>query len=206
MTQDVRAERQQEIRDLRGQISDLSREDEQEIVFKETSPRRRKATIYSMRDGSLITIPLTLLERTLEKRGPDGKYMFTARKEDAPEFRQGQVKCFLHSDSPERPILEEIGLRATSCPAAHLANQYSKEIHAKHRHKQEWAMYQQYRTDQKEAKQEARQERQLEATLAIAGKAAVAPENAEQPVGGCDICDKTGFKNVGAHKRGAHQA
>jgi hypothetical protein len=102
-----------------------------------------------------------------------------------------------------------------------LANSYSKHIHAQHRHKQEWAAYQEYVKEEKEKQAQARQDKQLEATLAIAGKAggqdasvpfAGDPSNpgnlghtgTPTPKGMCDICGRDGLKNVGAHKRGAH--
>ena len=163
------AERMQNIRDLKTQIDEFRNDpDEQEIVFREISPRRKKVTIYSMTDGEPLQIPIAILERTLEKRLPNGDFMFTARKEQAPEYKLGEVKCFLHPESPERPILNDIGLATVSCDAAHLANQHSKRIHAQHRHKQEWAAYSEYIEEQKEQKYQEQQSKQLEATLAIA--------------------------------------
>lgn len=166
------AERAQEIRDLKSQISELANDpDEQEIIFKETSPRRRRVMIYSMLDGEPLSIHASVLSRTLEKRLPDGGYMFTARENEAPEYKLGKIKCFLHSDSPERGVLSEIGLAGTVCDSAHLANGFSKRIHALHRHKAEWAAYQDYVDEEKERTYNERQERQLEATLAIAKQA-----------------------------------
>src|SRR3972149_1737558 len=103
------AERAQDTRDLRGQIAEL-RDHDQEILFRETSPARRKVPIYSLVDGEEIYIPVNLLERTLEKRLPDGRFMFTARQHEAPEYKQGDVKCFLHPESIERAALDEGGL------------------------------------------------------------------------------------------------
>lgn len=163
------AERVQDIRDLRDQIVGLEREDEQEMVFRDTSPRRVRVHVWSMQDGEEITIARKMLENVLKKRLPDGRYAFTARKEEAPVYRRGQVKCFLHSESPERVILQEIGLAGITCPAANLANAYSKRIHAMHRHKQEWAAYQDYLDGEKETRDRERQDLQLEATLAMAG-------------------------------------
>lgn len=168
--QDV-AERAQAKRDLKAQLGGLDRQDEQEIVFKETSPARRMYTIYSMVDGSPISIPYSLLERTLDKTLENGSFMFTAKQSEAPEFKLGQVKCFLHPESPDRAILQDIGLGSTICNAGHLSNSHSKRIHAQHRHSQEWAAYQEYLTEQRENATIDRQERQLEATLALAGKA-----------------------------------
>ena len=191
----------QRARDLRAELGTLA--DEPEIVFKESSPRKRMATIYSMVDGEPLPVNMVNIERVLDKRLPDGGYMFTAKKEEAPEYKLGDVKCFLHLDSPERAVLREIGLAGAYCPAAHLANSHSKRIHAQHRHSQEWAAYQEYVKEQKEREQIERQNQQLEATLAIAGKAATAPPT---EVMKCPECDYEGSKQqVTGHRAAKHR-
>ncbi|HLE80169.1 MAG TPA: C2H2-type zinc finger protein [Dehalococcoidia bacterium] len=171
MTQDV-AERAEKARDLRGQLGQLSVDAERSgIIFLDASPRK-VVTLYSMLNGEPISIPEYMVNRVLQNRLTDGRYAFTSDARLAPEHRKGQIRCFLHPESPERSILGEIGLGGTHCPAAHLANQHAKRIHAQHRHKQEWAAYNEYLDDQKEQVREARQEKQLEATLGIARAAA----------------------------------
>jgi hypothetical protein len=176
--QPATAERAQNVRDLRDQISnELQDGEEQEIIFKETSPRKRRVTIYSMTDGEPLSIPRVLMISTLDKRDPTtGAYLFTSRKEEAPEYKLGEIKCFLHLEAPDRPILLEIGLGSITCPAAHLANPYSKRIHGQHRHKQEWAMYQDYLQEQEKQQMNERQEAQLKATLEIARAAGGQPK------------------------------
>lgn len=196
------AEQAEDIRDLKGQIAQLSEdpEDEAEMTFKETSPRRRKVLIYSMLDGEEIQIPRSLLTQTMEKKLPDGRPMFTAYKDRAPKFKMGQVKCFLHRDSEERQILTEIGITKL-CPAGNLASLHSKRIHAQHRHRQEWEPYQEWLAAQSEQENRDRQDRQLEATLAIARgvTGAPAPET-------CDQCDYEGTaRQVQGHRMGAHK-
>ena len=171
------AERAQDIRDLRGQIAEL-RDDPNagEILFREISPARKKVPIYSMVDGEEIYIPVYLLERTLAKRLPDGRFMFTARQHEAPEYKRGNVKCFLHPESIDRAVLDEVGLTGITCNAAHLRSAHSKRIHALHRHSQSWAAYQEHMENQKETERNARQDAQLEATLAIARAAGTVKE------------------------------
>ena len=194
-------EKAQEVRDLRAQMAELA--DDPEIIFKESSPRKRMATIYSMIDGEPLPVAMTNIERALEKRLPGGGYMFTAKKEEAPEYKLGDVKCFLHMDSPDRPILREIGLGGAYCPAAHLANSHSKRIHAQHRHSQEWAAYQEFVKDEKERAQIERENQQLEATLAIAGRASAAPAT---EVLKCPECDYEGTKQqIQGHKMAKHR-
>lgn len=166
------AERVQDIRDLRDQITGLQREDEQEMVFRDTSPRRSLVRIWSMQNGEEISIARKLLENTLRKTLPDGRYAFTARKEEAPVYRKGTLKCFLHPESPEREILNEIGLSGITCPAASIANAHSKRIHAQHRHKQEWEAFSDYLASQEREEDREQRRMQLDATLAIAGQAA----------------------------------
>jgi hypothetical protein len=113
-----------------------------------------------------------MVEEVMQQTLPDGRFAFTSDQSKAPPYKLGDVKCFLHPDSPERPVLNEIGLAGAFCPAAHLANQYSKRMHAQHRHRRQWEAYQEYLGQQDRKKYEDRQDRQLEATLEIARAAA----------------------------------
>lgn len=191
-----------------------------EILFQHISPGREPVTVYSTKDGCPTPIPAYMLGAAMQLTNEDGTFRFVAQAKNAPKYKLGTIKCFLHKDSPERPILELVGLGSATCPKATLASLHSKRQHGLHRHKQEWAAWQEYVEGKKEEKREARLDEQLEATLAIArgGQATDAavldrvsakvhrdPERVVKAIRGeCDICGKTGFKNVGAHKRGAH--
>lgn len=194
------AEQLERSRDLKSQMDDLRRESDQEIIFKETSPPRRYVALYSRVDGEPVQVPEKMAEKALEKRLPDGSYMFTTRIEEAPEYKMGQIKCFLHEESPERlsGILDEVGLTGVVCPAGHLASLYSKRIHAQHRHRQQWESYQEHIALQKTQEQEDRQQKQLEATLALAGRVAgVEPEVVlEQVRHDCPDCGWENVKNT----------
>jgi len=195
MVEDTAVQRAQDIRDLKGQIAELKGEDNREIIFRETSPQKRKTTIYSMSNGEPLTMPLYIAEGALSKRHPDGTYWFTARQEEAPEYRLGNIKCFLHAESPDHAILELIGLHANPCRKATLANAHSKRMHALHRHPEEWAAYQEHVKDEKERATEERAQAQLDATLALAGRAA-----GNAPVA-CAECDYTGTPaQINGHK------
>ena len=199
MTQDVgvRAER---VRDLKSQIAGLGAQEIGEIVFQEISPGREPVTIYSVVDGEPIPVPAYMVEAVMGKTLDDGRFMFVAQKKNAPEYTLGSVKCFLHAESPERAILAEIGLAAASCPAAHLASPHSKRMHAQHRHKQEWAAFQEYVTAQKTAEYEARQQAQLDATLDIARAAGGQPAPSEPtsaPVEASHVAGHAACNNCG---------
>ncbi len=210
MTTDTDIQRVEERRDLKQQITELRDESDQEIIFKETSPRRVKRTIYSMRDGEPLPVPLYMAEKALDKRDPaTGEYMFTSLKEKAPEYKMGTIKCFLHPDSSDQVILDEIGLSGMPCPKKTLKNPHSKRMHALHRHPEEWLAYQDFLDGRKEAEATARQDAQLEATLVLAGKAARAPSAPPGAVSACpeEGCAYQGTKRqIQGHKMGAHKA
>jgi len=216
-----RGERQ--VKDLRSQVAGLEMSDlGGEVVFQHIRTRRNLVTIYSVLDGEPISIPEYMVAGVLGKALPDGSPMFSEHAEDAPEYKRGQVKCFLHPDSPDRPILERAGLAGKTCVAGNLAGGYAKRIHGQHRHKQEWEAYQDYANSVQSAAVTGRAEQQLEATLAIArriGDNGSAESVSQEPVtstpsaptevdaqpqatpiasGGCDQCDwkpKAGTKD-----------
>lgn len=187
-------------RDLKSQMDDLRRESDQEIIFRETSPPRRYVTLYNTQTGEPVQVPEKIGEKVLEKRWPDGNYMFVTKAEQAPEYKMGQIKCFLHEESSERlsGALDEVGLNGITCPAANLATLYSKRIHAQHRHKQQWESYQEHLSLQKNKEYEDRQQAQLEATLALAGRAVgKEPEVVlEQVRHDCPVCGWVNVKNT----------
>ncbi len=186
----TKIERVQEKRDLRAQLGNLDIEDEDpdvpEIVFKETSPRRRRSRIYHVRNGQPADVPRYIAEKALDKIDPDGGYMFTAHafacecgrcgvEQRASEYKPGTVLCFLHKDAPDQPAVEELGLTANPCKKSNLGNLHSKRMHGIHKHHDEWEAYQALLVDKKELRAEERAEKQIDATLALAGKAAEAP-------------------------------
>lgn len=192
----VQAER---MRDLRGQVAEIGKTDMPEILFQHISPGREPVTVYSTKDGCPTKIPAYMLGAAMDLHNEDGTFRFVADAKDAPEYKMGQIKCFLHKDSPERPILELVGLGNSTCPAEHLASEHAKRMHGLHRHKQEFAAWQEYVENKKEETRDARQSKQLEATLSIA-------RGGTQVVKGeCDICGKTGLKRIKVHKSMVHK-
>ena len=204
VTERSKATRVEDARDLRREISGLERENQQEIIFKETSPERRKVTVYNMTNGEPVQIPAYMLANVLDKVLPDGEPMFTARVERAPEYKLGTTLCFLAEGSAERIMLDEIGLGGIVCPKRTLSNKHSKRMHALHRHQQEWAAYQEYVEEEKERSAVDRQEKQLDATLALARQAAppTVTKAAQCNVEGCEYEGTP--RQVAGHKMGAH--
>lgn len=197
-----KAEQAERVRDLKAQLGGVDAQEMSGIQFQMISEGREPVTIYSTEDGRPVTIPMYMLPQVMDRRREDGEYRFVSEKARAPEYKMGEIVCFLHVDAPERATIEEIGLGAIKCRKHTLPSQHAWRMHGKNRHKQEWAAYQEHLKGEKEAKQEQRQDKQLEATLTIArgGQVAVAT-----PPGECDVCGRTGFKNVGAHKYRVHK-
>ena len=203
MPTETRIERAEAQRDLKAQITanqGLDREEEQGIIFKETSPKRRKTTIYHMRNGQPAHVPEYIATKALDKIDPETReYMFTAFKDKAPAYKLGTILCFLHADSPDQPILEELGLTATPCRKHTLANMHAKRMHAKNRHHDEWEAYQALMAEKQQQEDRAAQRAQLEATLALAGK--VAGATSVETIT-CPDCDYTGTSvQLRGHKK-----
>lgn len=194
------AVRAENLRDLKATISELAKEDDREVIFKETSPMRRKVTLYSLANGEEIQVARAQLEAMLSKRGPQG-YLWTADKSKAPVYREGDVLCFLHPDAPEREVLNKIGI-STVCMSAHHPNRHAMEIIAQHKHRNQWDAYQAYLAEEQAREDRDMQRQQLEATLALARAAA---GNVVTPVEDftCDVCGTVAKSAAGlaAHKR-----
>ena len=203
--QEGTATKERRVRDLKGQLADLDAEDEGEWLFMENSPARKKVALYSMLDGEKVMVPKYMAGAALGKRltaDEGGGFMFTDNPKEAPEYVVGDTKCFMHPESPERAVLAEIGLGSAFCPAAQLGGVYSRRMHGMRRHSKEWAAYQEYVDQKKEDAATARQEAQLEATLALA-RGNMAPV---EEVVDCDQCNYAGTKRqVTGHKMGAHK-
>ncbi len=198
-----KAAQAERVRDLKNQIAGVGIQEMPEIQFQMISPGREPVTIYAVEDGRPVAVPAYMLPNVMTKTLEDGRFMYVADPKDAPEYKIGDIVCFLHVDSPMRAIVEEIGLGAVKCRKHTLPSQHAWRMHGQNRHKQEWAAYQEYLEDQKEEKREKRADENLSATLALVrGNTATA---VAIPKGECDICGKTGLKRVQAHKSMVHK-
>lgn len=205
------------IRDLRAQVEGLKTEVLPEVQFMVIDTGRLPITIYAVEDGRPVTIPEYQLGGVLDKRLEDGRFMFVADKDKAPEYKMGEIVCFLHVDAPDRAVIEELGLGAIRCRKHTLPTSYAATIHGQHRHRQEWAAYQQHLAGAKEAKVDAERRQQLEATLSIARAAqgspaveAKAPQAIETDCPQCSWKQGPAIKNrraaLAAHARAKHTA
>jgi hypothetical protein len=174
------AEIEQKKRDLRSQIAGLDSQDiEKEATIEEWSPGRKMVKLWSMIDGTEIEIPRYQVGPALMKRiTGTQQFAFTAHKDDAPTFRPGTVRCFLAVDSTERlsGLLAEAGLEhLPACPARELRSNYSKRVHAEHRHVQSWQILTEYVSDQEREASRSDQRKQTEAMISLAGSRVVEP-------------------------------
>lgn len=176
-------------RDMVERIAGIDEEAKQDIYFADTSPARPLTILYATLDGEPVPVTRKRARLLLSRKLPDGRFMFTAPMEDGskpahlPEYRLGSVKCFMHRNSDERKVLDQLGMAGKLCPAGNLANIYAKRIHERKSHKREREMYQDFLDDQKEQQAIDRQERQYEAMMALAQQVAK-PKSAKT----CNAC------------------
>ncbi|KKK94025.1 hypothetical protein LCGC14_2686990 [marine sediment metagenome] len=200
MTEPTTTERR---RDLRNEATGLGGL-EKDVVFQHIRTRRELVTLYRMADGQPVEIPEYMVAGVMQKKNADG-WMFTEVKDEAPDYKVGEIKCFLHAESPEREsgLLQEWGLSGKKCPAGNLSSEYSKTQHGERRHKQEWAAKEAFEEAKEKQEDRDAQREQLNATLALAGKAA---PTATRVAVNCPTCNKPCKGNAGlsAHVRGAH--
>ena len=208
------SKREEDRRDLLHEIEGID-QDESEILFQDTSPRRPMAILYATLDGEPLVVTRKRARILYQRRLPDGRPMFVGDIKKAPAYQKGAVKCFLHKDSPEREVMDGLGLRGKFCPAGQLANAYAKHVHETVKHVKTWDIYQAHVADKKEAEAIERQDRQFEATMAQ-NEAILELARSNQGANGpgdavldfCDVegCDYTGSVNqVRGHKLGAHK-
>lgn len=189
------AQREEERRDLLSQVDDID-QDENEIIFEDTSPRRPMGIIYSMQNGEPLVMTRKRIRVLIDRRLRDGTHMFTANPTKAPEYRKGSEKCFLHKDSVERKQLDALA-NIASCPAGQLASPFAKHVHETVKHVKTWSIWEKYIEDKKEAAAIERQDRMYEATMAqtesimeLAKANNVTPTQAEQSIKACASCNE----------------
>ncbi len=199
------AELEEDMSRKKSQVADaeLRKSMGREGQMVDISDNNETTVLYSMVDGMRIVIPDFMVPATLRKRLPNGQRAFTSRRESAPRWKEGAVLCWLHHDHPKRDEWDEAGVAGIFCPAAHLASPYSARIHMQHRHKNEWAAIQEYQSDLEKRDERARADRQLEATLALAGQAAGAPAPVTHDplTWECGWSTTKGPVSLSAHKR-----
>ena len=176
-------EKAEEARDIRNQLQGLSAEEQSGIFFREWSPGRTMVYLWNTETGEEILVPRYQGVAALNLPNSRGTgYLWTAKREQAPEPRKGTVKCFLHPESPERPFLDENGI-TTVCMSAHLASNSSKWAHARNRHPSAYEAYQTEVQAQEQKRRDDLQAQQTDAMLRLAGGAKRGPGRPRKEAG-----------------------
>ena len=93
--------------------------------------------VYNVQTGSESVINRNMLQQQLEKRHTDGSYLFsTQRPADAPRAN-GNIKCTLHADGPDRAKYDGMGLIV--CAKSNLLTDTDRDTHVRRRHPRAWA-------------------------------------------------------------------
>jgi len=93
--------------------------------------------VYNVQTGSESVINRNMLQQQLEKRHADGSYLFsTQRPADAPRAN-GNIKCTLHADGPDRAKYDGMGLIV--CAKSNLLTETDRDTHVERRHPRAWA-------------------------------------------------------------------
>ena len=164
-------------RDLRSQMGALAIDDDHEVQAYEWSPGRKYVKLWSRTTGEEVTLPRYQAVSALNTPDGLGGYAWTTHSHEcdcgkcqenqrAPKAVIGSTKCFLHAESPEREILNRIGITQT-CQHATLSDEYSKWQHAK-RHPSLLARYNAEIERIEKAASLDRTERQMEAMMSLA--------------------------------------
>lgn len=91
--------------------------------------------VYDTKTGVHSKVNNNMLPRTLQKKRPDGSYIFTLKRPKVMP-KQGIYKCLLHKDDPNRAHYDVMGFAV--CPKGNLSSPFHVRRHMKARHKVEW--------------------------------------------------------------------
>lgn len=177
MTNQGWIERAEASRDLKAQLAGLDAEDQSGISFEEWSPGRTYVTIWSMETGEEVVLPRYQAVSALNTPSIRGGWAWTADKAKAPIPRVNSTRCFLHPESPERAMLDEIGVM-TVCMSGQLGGNGAKWEHARNRHPVSFRRYEEARREIEAREYRAKDDLRTEAIMELAKGAARPAEKA----------------------------
>ena len=93
--------------------------------------------VYNMQTGSESVINRNMLQQQLEKRHADGSYLFSTQRPTNIPRPNGNIKCTLHADGPDRAKYDGMGLIV--CAKANLLTETDRDTHVERRHPRAWA-------------------------------------------------------------------
>lgn len=185
-------EREEASRDLRVQLGSLASDEEREIEFTEWSPGRKIVTIWNTETGEEVSLPRYQARAAIyQPNAAHNGYLWTTDKEKAPERKINTVKCFLHPQSEERELVNNIGI-TTVCMSEHLASNNSKWEHARNKHSHAFRIYRDEQDRVEREKSSSLQAQQTEAMLKLAGMSAAVSAEVVESIADNFSCDKCG--------------
>ena len=113
--------------------------------------------VWDTRTFEKIPVLYYMLPKVLRRRRQDGSFRFTTHDPNKKPVH-GQIKCYLHPDSPDRKHYNELGFRV--CKKANITNDYQLKQHMKKKHPQEWEAIESERKER-----ERQEDRQLQQAL-----------------------------------------
>ena len=136
--------------------------------MKVTSRAEDRAIIYHRETGEPREVLVNMLAKTLKKKNPDGSRVFDVAP--TKEYKPGSVPCWFNPNSERYATISQIpGLETFKCDSEHLASEFDAELHCKNRHDRRYLRVKDYLDRKERDDDRARQDRQIEAMLAMAG-------------------------------------
>jgi hypothetical protein len=93
--------------------------------------------VYNVQTGSESVINRNMLQQQLEKRHTDGSYLFSTQRPAGAPRANGNIKCTLHADGPDRAKYDGMGLIV--CAKGNLLTETDRDTHVERRHPRAWA-------------------------------------------------------------------
>ena len=103
--------------------------------------------VYDRQSYEPSRVLLSMMPHILKARDGEGHLIYTRRRPATPPVR-GTVKCYLHSDDPERSRYAKMGFPI--CKKSTLVSDTERENHMKVRHPRAWQTIQAERVEAKE--------------------------------------------------------
>jgi len=125
--------------------------------------------VYDTLTADRSVVNRNMLPQQLEKRRPDGSYVFSTRKPEGIKIIVGDLNCFLHGDDPNRETYDRMGL--VTCVKTGFLNELDRANHMRYRHPRAYA------TLENERVREDREAERLERTALTESIKAMAESN-----------------------------
>ncbi len=103
--------------------------------------------MWDTRTGERSLTNNNMLRQQLQKKRPDGSFVFTLTNPNI-KVKRGEYKCMLHQDDPKRAEYDKLGLPV--CKKSNLTNPYEVRRHMQKRHPSAWEAIEEQRKSTQE--------------------------------------------------------